>query len=83
MNCWVVPLAIAGAAGVTAIDLRVAAVTVRVVVPLPLVAVTVVEPTLRAVARPLLPEVLLIVATAGVAEVQLTILVRFCVEPSL
>jgi hypothetical protein len=57
-------------AGVTDMEVRVAAVTVRVVLPeiLPELAVTVVVPTATAVARPLL----LTVPTAGLDEPQVT-----------
>jgi hypothetical protein len=57
VNCWVVPNAIDGVAGVTAIDTSVAAVTTRVVLPLTAaeVAVMVVDPTPTVVAKPLLP----------------------------
>jgi hypothetical protein len=81
VNCCVVPLAIDGFAGVTAIDCRVAAVTVRVVEPLITsdVALIVEVPTPAPVARP----VALIVAVAVVPELHVTVLVRFCVVPSL
>ncbi len=54
VNCCVVPRAIAGLAGVTAIDTRAAAVTVSVVEPEtePEVAVMVVDPAATLVARP-------------------------------
>src|ERR1700733_12704487 len=81
VNCWVAPLAIDGFTGVTAIDCRVAAVTVRVVEPLiaPDVAVMVEVPTAAALARP----PVLIVAMVVVPEVQVTVDVKFCVVPSL
>ena len=65
MNCWVVPFAIDGLVGVTAIDTRVAAVTVRVVVPLlpPEVAVIVALPWPTPDARPSVPDAFEIVAT--------------------
>ena len=76
VNCWVSPLAIDGFAGVTAMETSVAAVTVRtaelLVTPAD-VAVMFEAPTERALAWP--EEV--IVATAGVAELQLSVLVRF------
>jgi hypothetical protein len=55
-NCLVFPAAMLGLAGVTEIEDRVAAVTVRVVLPerLPEVAVMVAEPAATPVARPLL-----------------------------
>ena len=81
VNCCVAPLAIDGFAGVTAIDCRVAAVTVRVVDPLiaPDVALIVEFPTPAPVASP----AALIVAVEVVPEDQVTVDVRFCVVPSL
>jgi hypothetical protein len=81
VNCWLVPDVIEGFAGVTAIDTRVAVVTARVVDPLtvPKLAPTVVVPTPFPVARPPLE----IVATPGDEELQVTVLVRFCVLPSV
>ncbi len=54
VNCWVVPATREGFAGVTAIETKVAAVTVRVVVPLiePEVAVMLAVPAPTAVAKP-------------------------------
>jgi hypothetical protein len=74
-------LAIDGFAGVTAIDCSVAAVTVSKVDPLmdDDVAVIVEVPTPAPLARP----VVLIVAVVVVPEDQVTLDVRFCVEPSL
>ena len=59
-------------------------VTVSVVDPvlLPDDAVMVQEPTATAVAFPLVPAALLIVATAVFDELQVADVVRFCVEPS-
>ena len=56
VNCWVVPATLVAVAGVTAMEDRVTAVTVRVAVPdFPLkAAVMVAEPAETAVARPLL-----------------------------
>jgi len=70
VNCWLMPMGMEGFGGVTEIDDRVAEFPVRTVVPemLPEVAVMVVEPVARTVARP----VLLIVATAGFNESQVT-----------
>ena len=75
VNCCVAPLAIDGFAGVTAIDCRVAAVTVRVVEPLiaPDVALIVEVPTPAPVARP----AALIVAVVVVPDDHVTVLVRF------
>ncbi len=71
--------------GVTAIDTRVAAVTVSGTEPvmLPKVALTVAEPCPVEVARPAEPDTLLTVATAFDEEAQVTCEVRFCVDPSL
>jgi hypothetical protein len=81
VNCCVAPLAIDGFAGVTAIDCNVAAVTVSKVEPEidDDVAVMVEVPTPAPVARP----AALIVAVVVVPEDQVTLDVRFCVEPSL
>src|SRR5215469_17300096 len=59
-NCWVNPLGSEGVAGVTAMEARVAAVTVRVVDPIfpPNVAEMSVLPMSTAVASPLLPAAL-------------------------
>ena len=84
-NCCLVPFAIDGVAGVTAIETRVAPVTVRVVLPLiaPLAAEMTVVPAATPVARPAEPAALEIVAVAGVADAQVAVAVRFCVVPSL
>jgi hypothetical protein len=81
VNCCVNPLATDGFAGVTAMDCSVAAVTVRVVAPAtaPEVALIVEVPTAMAVAKPLAA----MVAVAGVAELHVTLPVRFCVLLSL
>jgi hypothetical protein len=81
VNCCVVPLAIEGFAGVTAIDTSVAEVTVSKVDPLtfPEVAMIVLVPTAFAVAIP--PVV--IVAAFVFWDCQLTEPVRFFVEPLL
>lgn len=85
VNCWVVPRAIAGLAGVMAMETRAAAVTVSVVEPAiePEVAVMVVDPGATLVARPWLPEALLIVAIPAVAELHCTVCVMFWVLPSV
>ena len=85
VNCWVLPNAIEGVAGVTAIDTSVAAVTARVVLPLIAaeVAVMVVDPTPALVAKPLLPGALLIVATVAADELHCTVVVMFWVLPSV
>ena len=78
VNCREVPLAMEGAAGVTAMDTRVAEVTVKVVEPetLPRVALMVVLPALTPVARPSLLAALEMLATAGAEEAQVTVVVR-------
>jgi len=73
------------AGGVIAIDTRLAPVTVRVSVgevTLPSAAVICVAPAVTACATPAVPAALLMVATAGVPEVQVTCVVRFCWELS-
>ena len=75
------PAAVDGLAGVTAIEVSVAAVTLKVVEPAiaPLVALIVVVPTFSADANP----PVLIVAVAVLEDAHVTLLVRFCVVPSL
>jgi hypothetical protein len=79
-NCCVVPLAILGTVGVTAIETKAAGVTVSWVEPemLPSVAVTMVDPTVSPVATP----VAATDATVGVEVLQATAAVRFCFELS-
>jgi hypothetical protein len=79
VNCLVVPTAMLEPAGVTAIETRVAPVTVRVAVPVtePDFALMVEEPTPTPLARP----AELMVAMAGADEVHVTE-VRTCVLPS-
>ena len=74
VNCSVVPRAILGLAGVTAMDTSVAELTVRAVEPaiLPEVAVIVAVPAATAVANPKEPVVLPIVATDVFDELQVT-----------
>ena len=78
VNCCVVPALIDGLAGVTAIDTKVGAFTVRVVEPLiePEVAAIVALPCATPVANP--PS--LIVATLVDEELHVTVSVRFSVE---
>ncbi len=78
VNCCVNPFAILGVSGVTAIDTSAAVLTVKVVDPdiAPKVAVISDEPVLTVVARPLPPAALLIVATLGVPDIQVTMVVR-------
>ena len=80
-NCWFVPNAIDGFAGVIAIETRAALVTVRVVEPLtvPELAAIVVAPVPFPVAKPALE----IVATAGEDELQVTVPVMSCALPSV
>jgi len=81
VNCSVVPSAMEGVAGLTEIEVRCAATTVSVEVSVkePTVAVIVVEPAATVVAKP----ELLMVATVGEEEVQVTPLTRSALEPSL
>ena len=85
VNCCVVPLAIDGLAGLTAMDTRLAAVTVRVVLPamLPRVALMVVVPTAAPEASPSEPAALDTVATPRTEVPQVTLVVKFWVELSL
>src|SRR5258708_9389037 len=70
-----------GFAGVSSIDVSVAAVTVSVVDPvtLPLAALIVVVPAFNADADPVVP----IVAVAVLVDAHVVLFVRFCVVPSL
>ena len=70
--------------GVTAMDTRVAEVTDKLALPeTPLLAaVTVAVPAARALARPWLPALLLMVAVAVFDELQVTLVVRSWVEVS-
>jgi hypothetical protein len=81
VNCCVSPFATLGFAGVTAMDVSAAAATVSVVLPvmLPEVAEIVVVPVATAVARP--PTAM--VAVAVLDDAQVTVPVRFWVEPSV
>jgi hypothetical protein len=81
VNCCVRPLTTDGFAGVTAIDWRVAGVTLSTVEPVTLlnVAPMLLVPTPAAVASP----PLVIVATLEVAEAHVAEAVRFCVLLSL
>jgi hypothetical protein len=75
-----------GLAGVTAIETRVAGVTLKVtageLIPLNIAVIEVV-PAMSVVASPAEPAVLLIEATAVFEETQVTELVRSCVEESV
>ena len=85
MNCLVVPFAMLGLAGVTAIDTSAAAVIVSVVDPdtLPNSAVIVTAPGEIAVVKPADPVVLLIAAKLMSEDIQATSAVRSCVELSV
>jgi hypothetical protein len=80
VNCWVLPFAIEGEAGVITNDVKTGAVTVSVAEPLivPDQAVMVVAPCVIELASPPLT-----LATEGADEVQFAVLVRFCVVPLL
>ena len=84
VSCCVVPIMTVGLAGVIATETSVAGFTVSVVDPdrVPDVAVIVVEPAATGVASPIEPAVLLIPAMDDDDELQVTAVVRFCVEPS-
>src|ERR1700677_514297 len=85
-NCCVVPSAMLGLAGVTAIETRVAGVTLKVtageVIPLNIAVIEVV-PAMSVVASPAEPAVLLIEAASVFEESQVRELVRSCVEESV
>ena len=85
MNWLVSPLATDGAAGVTAIETSVAALTVSVVDPLTPVYVAEIdaEPRFPALARPCEPIALLIVTFVLSLEAQVAVAVRFCVDASV
>jgi hypothetical protein len=80
-NCWVVPDAIDGLAGVTAMETSAGGFTVQVMDALrvPEVAVRVVVPATKGMANP----AELIVATLGTEDAQLTVWVRSAVVPLL
>ena len=84
-NCCVVPRAIDGYAGVTAIDSKIAAVTLSVVLLImdPEVAVICAEPVPTVVANPIELVALLIVAIVSAFELHCTNLVKSCVLPSV
>ena len=84
VNCCVDPAVREEARGVTAMEINVAGVTVKMVDPcmLPIVAVIVVVPVVTGVTKPFDPAALLIAATDSADEPQVTSVVRFCVEPS-
>jgi len=85
VNCCVVPNAIEGVAGVTANDTSAAAVTVSVVVPLTpfTLAVMFALPSPAPLATPGVAPPVLIGLTPGVSELHSTVLLIFCVLPSV
>jgi hypothetical protein len=84
LNCCNTPRGIEEFAGVTTIEISVALVTVSVAVPemAPDAARMVVVPAVRPRTVPLVGIESLIEPTAGADEVQVTLLVMFCVLPS-
>src|SRR5712664_1363306 len=85
LNCCFVPSGMEGLRGVTPRDTKTGGVTARVVEPLidPREAVIAVVPWAKPVARPWLPAELLIEATAGFEEFQVTEVVRSETVPFL
>jgi hypothetical protein len=85
MNCCVIPSGIVAVGGLIAIETSAAAVTVSNVDPLMEldVAVMVAVPTPTLLATPCVPAALLMVAVVGLSDVQVTVLIRFCVLPSV
>lgn len=85
VNCCAMPMGTSALDGLTAMDVTVAEVTVSVVEPVidPDVAVIDVVPALSAFASPCVGFELLMVATAVFDEAHVTLLVMFCVLPSL
>ena len=80
VNCCLVPLAIDGFAGATAIDTRVAVPTVNGVLPVTLVVVAVISDVLRP--TPVASPPAVMVATVVFEEAQVTDVVKFFVVPS-
>ena len=85
MNSRLERLVMLGVAGVTAMETKVAGVTVNKVEPemLPTVAVIVAVPCPALLARPFVPAALLMVATVVSEELQVAAWARGCVEPSV
>jgi hypothetical protein len=85
LNCCLVPSAMEGFAGATAIEDSTAAVTVNVVMPLidPELAVILAEPVPTLVPSPWVFVALLTAATAGVSEPHCAVLVTSWVVPSV
>jgi len=84
-NCWLVPKAIDGVAGVIVNETSAAEVTVAVVEPVtdPEVAVTLAVPSAILLATPGVGAPVLIVRMAGVSVLQSTVVVMSCVLPSV
>jgi len=82
LNCWEVSMAIAGLSGWSVIFTSEMTVKMVEAETFPNIAVICAEPAATAVAAPTLPAVLLMVATAALAELQVTDEVKFCVVPS-
>lgn len=78
-------MALLGFVGVTLIDESVAAVTVKLVLPLitPDVAVIVTEPVFRALPNPCVPAALLTVAVVSLDDDQVVDAVKSCVDVSV
>jgi hypothetical protein len=85
VNCCVLPRAIDEFTGDTVIETRAAVLTVNVAEPVtdPKVAVTVVCPVPALVASPFVPAELLMVAAGALFELHITVVVMFCVLPSV
>jgi hypothetical protein len=85
VNCCEPPIEMDGLCGLTSMAARIAVVTVRLPDPVtaPKVALMTVLPLPVLVAIPVLPEVLLTVATLEIDELQWAELVTSCVEPSV
>ena len=84
-NCCVVPSAIEGFPGVTAMETSAAELTVNAVEPCtdPEIALMLAEPVATLLANPWLPALLLMVATEVVSELHCTVAVMFCMLPSV
>lgn len=85
VNCCEPPIGMDGLCGLTSMAAKIALVTVRLPDPVtvPTVALMTVLPLPVLVTIPLLPEVLLTVATLGTDELQCAELVTSCFEPSV
>ena len=82
MNCCGIPLGTLGDWGVTSMDTSAAAVTVKLTgweLRVPILALMAVVPAATVEARPFAPAALLIVATDGSLDDQVTWLVSTCV----